>query len=204
MTCRRVVNSSSASPRSRVLLLICPSATGWYAFSRPKTPAPRRCEKWRACSVPGEIGSRHPLPVACRAWRPGALENGAISPYDLRPPTTYPEEGRKPRTLKGAKPTDLPVEQPTKLGLVIHLKTREGARPDDPTVAPGTGRRGHSGGPRPVCTQVVPNSGAFLIIPAHSSARGRRGSVVQDQILLYTYAKWVAGLKILVRIPAHS
>ncbi len=43
------------------------------------------------------------------------------------------------------------------------------------------------------------NSGAARIIPAHSSARRRREPVVQDQTLLYTYAKWAIGLKILGR-----
>src|SRR5882724_5539034 len=48
------------------------------------------------------------------------------------------------------------------------------------------------------CAQVVPHLGAFLIIPAHSSARGRRESSVPHQTVARTYTTRGIGLKILV------
>jgi putative tryptophan/tyrosine transport system substrate-binding protein len=69
-----------------------------------------------------ELAAKHRLPVTS-AWRIFA-EDGAVLTYgpDIletsRRLATYVE-----RILKGAKPADLPVEQPTKFELVINLKT---------------------------------------------------------------------------------
>jgi putative ABC transport system substrate-binding protein len=65
---------------------------------------------------------KHALPTM--AQRITVLEDGALIAYD---PTEAEENYRNAafvdRILRGAKPADLPIEQPTKFQLVINLKT---------------------------------------------------------------------------------
>jgi putative ABC transport system substrate-binding protein len=65
---------------------------------------------------------KHALPTM--AQRRTVLEDGALIAYD---PTEAEENSRNAafidRILRGAKPADLPIEQPTRFELIINLKT---------------------------------------------------------------------------------
>jgi putative ABC transport system substrate-binding protein len=70
-----------------------------------------------------EFGLQHGLPVLVGA-RPWVAQDGALISYGPDLKDLFRRAGLyAAKILKGAKPADLPVEQPTKFELVINLRT---------------------------------------------------------------------------------
>ena len=74
-----------------------------------------------------QLAAKHRLPTM--AWQPGMTEAGCLMSYGASPTDAARRAAYfVDRILKGAKPADLPVEQPTKFELVINMKTAKALR----------------------------------------------------------------------------
>jgi putative ABC transport system substrate-binding protein len=71
--------------------------------------------------------------LAMMAYSKEMAEAGALVSYGPDIPIYFREAGRSiARILKGTKPADMPIEQPTKFQLVINLKTAKAIGIDVP------------------------------------------------------------------------
>ena len=74
-----------------------------------------------------DLAAKHRLP-AIYAWRE-PVEAGGLMSYGASIPDLYRRAATHvDKILKGAKPADLPVEQPTKFELIINLKNAKALR----------------------------------------------------------------------------
>ena len=69
-----------------------------------------------------DLALKHRLPAISPSG--GFPDDGGLISYSAKPPDIYREAAAYvDKILKGAKPADLPVQQPTKFELVVNLKT---------------------------------------------------------------------------------
>jgi ABC-type uncharacterized transport system substrate-binding protein len=73
----------------------------------------------------------------------GLMSYGADLAAQFRRTAAYVE-----RTLEGARPGDLPIEQPTKFELMINMKTAKTLGLDDPAIGAGSAGPDHRVKPR--------------------------------------------------------
>ena len=87
------------------------------------------------------LAIKNRLPSMCE--RSDYVEAGCLMSYSASATESYRRAATYvDKILKGAKPADLPVEQPTKFEFVINLKTAKAAQPDDSTVGAVPGGQG--------------------------------------------------------------
>jgi ABC-type uncharacterized transport system substrate-binding protein len=70
-----------------------------------------------------EVASRYSLPLM--SFARDFVEAGALMSYGTNISDNFRQAGAYVGRINGAKPVDLPVLQPTKLELVINLKTAQ-------------------------------------------------------------------------------
>ena len=69
-----------------------------------------------------ELAARYKLP-AIYPWSVMVTDAGGLMAYDANEPDLHRHAANFDRILKGAKPSDLPIHQPTNVQFVINLKT---------------------------------------------------------------------------------